>query len=283
MNVEEFFSRLWEKYVQIAPTAALIRSRVEEQFGAVENDHVAFRTFDQSPIALSELERVFLDWGYVREGAYDFPDKHLKAFGYVPPHEQLPLVFLSEFEVAVLPEAEREWIRRVVSEVDPAALPAELLLGGRPWEMPSHELYSRLERVSPYAAWLSVFGLCANHFTIAVHRLPAEPSLAEVVESLRSAGFLMNEVGGLIKGTPADLLEQASTLAESRTVTFVDGNTASVPSCYYEFARRYRDASGSFYPGFVARSANNIFESTTQQGATSIQDMPKKIERKDSP
>lgn len=283
MKAEEFFSQLWDRYIEIAPTAAVIRALVEEQFGEVANDHVAFRTFDQSPIALSDIEKLFLDWGYVRDRSYDFPDKHLTAFGYVPPREHLPLIFLSEFHTAVLPEAEREWVSRVVSEIGSGLSPAQLLLSGRVWQMPSFELYSRLEKVSPYAAWLSVFGLCANHFTIAVHRLPTEPSLGEVVNSLRAAGFLMNEVGGLLKGTPADLLEQASTLAESRRVTFSDGQTHSVPSCYYEFARRYRGPTGGFYPGFVAQSANNIFESTTKQEATSSENNPKRSARKDSP
>lgn len=280
MKAEEFFSRLWDQYIQIAPEAAVIRSLTETKFGEVQNDHVAFRTFDLSPIALVDLEKVFLGWGYVRDRAYDFPDKHLKAFGYIPPRKELPLVFLSEFETAFLPETERNWVTQVVSAVASATSPAELLLGGRPWELPSWELYSSLEKLSPYAAWLSVWGLCANHFTIAVHRLKGAPSLAEVVNLLSSAGFVMNEVGGLFKGTPAELLEQASTLAESRPVTFPDGTTRSVPSCYYEFARRYREPSGRFYPGFVAQSANNIFESTTKQEGAASEDTPETRMRK---
>lgn len=281
MKVEEFFARLWEKYIEIAPTAAEIRAIVERRFGPVENDHVAFRTFNRSPIALRDLERVFLEWGYVRDRPYDFPDKHLRAFGYIPPRETLPFLFLSEFETDFLPEPERAWVTRVVSEVDTGTSPVDLLLGGRPWELPSSEFYTHLEKLSPYAAWLSVWGLCANHFTIAIHHLKQQPSLREVVETLQSAGFLMNEVGGLYKGIPADLLEQSSTLAESRMVRFSDGKTLDVPSCYYEFARRYRGASGEFYPGFVAQSANNIFESTTKQGGVSSENSPNKSPRKD--
>ncbi|MEJ2595547.1 MAG: DUF1338 domain-containing protein, partial [bacterium] len=36
----------------------------------------------------------------------------------------------------------------------------------------------------------------------------------------------------------------------------------SIPSCYYEFARRYPDASGKLYGGFIAKSADKIFEIT---------------------
>lgn len=282
MKAEEFFSRLWDRYIEIAPTAASIRGRIEGKFGPVTNDHVAFRTFDISPIALVDLERVFFEWGYVRDRSYDFPDKHLRAFGYIPREDALPLLFLSEFETEVLPEAEREWVRWVVSEIDRETSLLDLLLGGRPWALPSSDFYARLEKLSPYAAWLSVFGLCANHFTIAIHHLKTEPSLEDVVKTLQEDGYRMNEVGGLYKGTPADLLEQASTLAESRLITFSDGKTIEVPSCYYEFARRYHDGSGTFYPGFVAQSATNIFESTTKQEVPARETAPSVGQRKEA-
>jgi hypothetical protein len=44
-------------------------------------------------------------------------------------------------------------------------------------------------------------------------------------------------------------------------VTFTDG-TRAIPSCYYEFARRYRLPGGELFQGFVAASADRIFEST---------------------
>jgi len=37
-----------------------------------------------------------------------------------------------------------------------------------------------------------------------------------------------------------------------------------VPSCYYEFAKRYADKSGEIYQGFVTTSADKIFESTNK-------------------
>ncbi len=35
-----------------------------------------------------------------------------------------------------------------------------------------------------------------------------------------------------------------------------------IPSCFYEFAKRYPQADGELYTGFVAASADKIFEST---------------------
>ena len=57
------------------------------------------------------------------------------------------------------------------------------------------------------------------------------------------------------------LLEQSSTLADEYSVTFSDGDM-SIPSCFYEFAKRYPLANGELYTGFVAASADKIFEST---------------------
>ena len=78
---------------------------------------------------------------------------------------------------------------------------------------------------------------------------------------LKSKGFQLNSSGGEIKGTPDQLLEQSSTLADRVEVSFEEGKFI-IPSCYYEFARRYRDENGDLFNGFVAGSADKIFEST---------------------
>ena len=86
-------------------------------------------------------------------------------------------------------------------------------------------------------------------------------TLESVNQALKDAGFPLNTSGGEIKGTPDVLLEQSSTLADEAPVQFTDG-TRNIPSCFYEFARRYPMANGQLYGGFVAASADKIFEST---------------------
>lgn len=71
----------------------------------------------------------------------------------------------------------------------------------------------------------------------------------------------MNTAGGLIKGTPADFLEQSSTLADRIPIEFADG-FHEAPTCYYEFALRHF-VDNTLFDGFVTSSANRIFESTT--------------------
>ena len=50
-------------------------------------------------------------------------------------------------------------------------------------------------------------------------------------------------------------------MADRVPVTFTD-ETVTIPSCFYEFALRYPKPDGRLYSGFVAASADKIFEST---------------------
>ena len=78
---------------------------------------------------------------------------------------------------------------------------------------------------------------------------------------LKENGFILNSSGGEIKGTPDELLEQSSIIADKLPISFTEG-IIEIPGCYYEFARRYPDKNGSLYGGFIAKSADKIFEST---------------------
>jgi hypothetical protein len=78
---------------------------------------------------------------------------------------------------------------------------------------------------------------------------------------LRRNGFLMNDAGGEIQGSPPELLEQSSIRAGMVRTRFIEGEF-EVPGCYYEFAKRYPDKDGRLYSGFIAKSADKIFQST---------------------
>lgn len=55
-------------------------------------------------------------------------------------------------------------------------------------------------------------------------------------------------------------------MADKIAVVFSD-TTVEIPSCFYEFALRYPKANGELYTGFVAASADKIFESTNAKKA----------------
>jgi len=108
-------------------------------------------------------------------------------------------------------------------------------------------------------------GYQANHFTVNVNSLRTFESIEEVTELLLENQYQLNEVSGRIKGTPEDLLLQASTIADQIPFKFSDGITSDVPSCFYEFAQRFTDPVGQLFQGFVPNNANAIFESTDRQ------------------
>ena len=123
------------------------------------------------------------------------------------------------------------------------------------------QTYEKLLEVSEYAAWMAAFGFRPNHFTVNVNALKTFKGLEEVNQFLKGQGILLNTSGGEVKGTKEDLLKQSSTMANQITVDFSD-KAMVVPSCYYEFAQRFRGQDGQLYQGFVATSADKIFEST---------------------
>ena len=86
-------------------------------------------------------------------------------------------------------------------------------------------------------------------------------SIEEVVELLLENQYTLNEVGGRIKGTPADLLIQASTIADQISFEFSDAIVSDV-ELFYEFAFRLPNSHGALFQGFVPNNANAIFEST---------------------
>ncbi|NDV62962.1 DUF1338 domain-containing protein [Puniceicoccales bacterium CK1056] len=263
MNPETFFTHLWEDYIRMAPRAAKIKQLFEEQGETVLNDHVAFRTFGLDPIGLKTLEKPILALGYERFAPYRFEAKKLNAMGYLHPKPEYPRIFLSELEVEALSPKAQSIIQALVGQIDATVVENDDILWAGPlWSPVAYTDYEQLLEESEYAAWVAALGLHANHFTIAVNHLEKTPSLEAVLDFVESAGYAINESGGRVKGSPDVLLEQGSTLADRMEVNFADGIKRSIPTCYYEFARRYKGPDGALYNGFVAASADKIFEST---------------------
>lgn len=264
MDRHAFEAMLWGDFVRMAPQAATLRARLEAVGETVVNDHVAFRTFDLDPVALDRLEPHLLNLGWVRHAPYAFEDKKLRAYGYVHgTDEGAPRIFLSELQTGRCSPRLRAVAESLVAQVPPRVVAGpEVFASGRPWAPIPHALWQELLEESEYAAWLAAIGFRANHFTVLVNALsPRLRSIPAVLDFVEAAGFRVNTAGGRVKGTPADLLEQGSTLADVQPVAFADG-TFEVPTGYYEFALRHPLPDGSLYPGFVAASADRIFEST---------------------
>jgi len=260
MDRTKFFEALWADFARIAPQAAAIRRRLEEHGESIENDHVAFRTFNQGPISLERLEPLVLGLGYALLDEYRFEDKHLRARAYVCPGS--PRVFLSELLCEELSGWTQATIGQLLAQV-PSGFSAspEVFWAGRPWAPLRFTDYERLSSESEYAGWLAALGLRPNHFTVSINHLKTLQSVEQVLDFVEAASYRINSAGGRVKGSRDVLLEQGSTLADRVPVQFSDGPRV-IPTCYYEFALRHPDRSGRLYEGFVPASADRIFEST---------------------
>lgn len=260
-SVNELFDALWQDYLKLTPSAL----EIHDLLGggkAIINDHVAFRTFRHPKLGLDKLAAHFLALGYEQKGEYHFEAKKLYARHYEHPLDATaPKVFISELLLEQCSPGLQRIVADLIDQVDDG-LPAQtgFLYSGAPWKV-SYDDYKTLLEESEYAAWLAAYGFRANHFTVSVNELDGFDSLDAVNSALKAAGFRLNTAGGEIKGSPEVLLEQSSTMADTAIVEFSDGK-AELPSCFYEFALRYAKPDGELYTGFVAASADKIFEST---------------------
>ncbi len=263
MSPTYFFDELWKQYVAKTPSAEKIRSILEAEGNIVYNDHIAIRTFNDPRVDIDVLAKPFIAMGYEPKGEYHFETKKLFARHFEHKNDaNAPKIFISELLLEEFSEEVKGTITDILDQANQEVYNTEdLILKGRVWDTPSIKIYQDLLSVSEYAAWMYVNGFCSNHFTIDVNKLETFESLEQVNQFLKSNGFTMNSSGGEIKGSPALLLEQSSILADTVEVEFQEVSK-EVTSCYYEFAFRYPKPNGNLYSGFIAGSADKIFEST---------------------
>lgn len=263
MNATEFFDRLWSDYTSSTPQARVIHDAFLQRGDKVVNDHVAFRTLALEPIGLAALEPHLLAIGYKRYEPYEFPEKKLRAWGYTSDAPDAPRVFLSELLTDQLSGDSAAILQRLAAQVDPQRLKSpDVFWAGRLWSPVTWEDYETLRAESEYAAWMATMGIRPNHFTISVNHLDSTDSVEGVLQVVEGLGYGVNDSGGRVKGSPEQLLEQGSTLADRSPTPFAGGESRDTPTCYYEFAKRYPDENGNLFQGFVATSASRIFEST---------------------
>lgn len=260
--IVRLFDALWQDYVTIAPQAARVHALLGARGETIVNDHIALRTFAVPDVGMDVLARPFERAGYQVRGAYDFPTKKLSARHWeLPGH---PRVFISELRVAECSPALQRTVAALIASMPPGTTTApDFVASGRPWPL-AYATYQELLQESEYAAWVAAFGFRANHFTVDVGALKTFAGLAELDAFLIEHGFALNDKGGLVKGSPEQFLEQSSTRADEVDVAFSD-RTLAVPSCYYEFARRYPMPDGNLFSAFIAESADKLFESTDTQ------------------
>jgi hypothetical protein len=263
-TLKDFYSALWNDYCAFNPQARRIHDLLTQRGETIENDHIALRTFKHPRLGIQHLARAFEHFGYKPVQEYIFKEKKLYAKHWEHPDSTQPKVFISELETEKLSSPAQKIIDGLIAQIPETFLKRDdVAMAGRPWTV-SYNDFETLANESEYAAWLSSHGFRPNHFTVFFNSLKGFKSLVDLNTFLRSQGYEINESGGEVKGTPAELLEQSSTMAENVEVQFNEG-IRSVPACYYEFAKRYpHPQTGKLYHGFIAASADKIFESTNR-------------------
>ncbi|MDP2573227.1 DUF1338 domain-containing protein [Vibrio penaeicida] len=261
MSPDTLFASLWNDYItRLCPSAQKVHDLLQED-EALINDHIALRTFGVAPLGIETLAKPFLELGYTAAGDYVFESKKLVAKHFEHPDPKQPKVFISELEVEKCSPELQDIVARLLDQVDATQLASsEFLHNGKMWDI-NHTDYRALAAESEYAAWLAAHGYGANHFTVSVNQLNQFEDVIDVNSHLKESGFTINEFGGEVKGSPDVLLEQSSTMADKVPVAFVESSEV-VPGGFYEFAKRYPMENGELYSGFVAASADKIFEST---------------------
>jgi hypothetical protein len=263
MTAEQLFENMWQDYLALNPDAL----KIYQLFGknnTVVNDHVAFRTFGLAGMRVEDIAQPLIELGYKEAGDYDFDKKNLRAKHYA--HPTMPLVFISELKMDAFSGVAQTLIKQLASQVDLNAVKQQdFLYSGRPWQVTS-DVYERLLEESEYAAWVAAFGFRPNHFTVSINDLSEFENIQQVNQFVKENGFALNSSGGEIKGSAEAFLEQSSTMANTVNVEFSD-KSLKIPSCFYEFAIRHPLANGELFRGFVASSADKIFESTNIKAA----------------
>jgi hypothetical protein len=263
MDLNSVINRLWSDYTAQNPSSGKIYDLFVNEGEKPDNDHIAFRTLDYPGINIDILAKPFLENGYLKAGEYHFREKHLYANHFeLPGNLSAPRVFISQLVLAECSPFMRDTFDSLYKKCDTKELnQSDLIFSGSLFSPLSYELYNLLREESEYAAWFYVFGFRANHFTVSINSLKKYNNIRKVNNLLKKNGFILNKSGGEVKGTPEELLQQSSTMADLVKVKFEEG-VFDIPSCYYEFAQRFPDSAGKLYSGFIAKSADKIFEST---------------------
>lgn len=263
LKLETILQEMWIDYCSLNPAAKRIYDLLTAEGETVLNDHIALRTFNHPKLGLHSLAKAFEKGGYQIKDEYFFKEKKLYARHWEHPNKELPKIFISELQLEKVSPFIQKTVNQMIEQIPQETMASDSFSYiGRPWKM-DFKTYSQLAEESEYASWVAAYGFRPNHFTVNVNALKKFKAIRDLNQFLESKGYTLNKSGGAIKGSPEQFLEQSSTMAAEIPVHFSDGNHL-IPGCYYEFAKRYALPNGQLYQGFVATSADKIFESTNK-------------------
>ena len=165
--LDQLFQKLWDDYKTLNNQADGIHRLLVERGEKIINDHIAFRTINIPDLGVDALAQIFVKNGYVSNGEYQFPEKKLFARHYEHPNPDYPKIFISELKLQETSHALRNFIHKLVIQIPFDAIKKwDWCVAGPLWKPSPWDVYQKMKEESEYAAWLTVFGFRANHFTV---------------------------------------------------------------------------------------------------------------------
>src|SRR5262249_21937386 len=111
---------LWIRYKTRVQYAATYQKMVEERGGKVQNDHIAFRTFNLSagqPAGVEAIRRIFLPLGYLQKDNYISTKKKLTSWHFEhATNPNNPKLFISQLEVDKLSSSTANLIKDSIKD-----------------------------------------------------------------------------------------------------------------------------------------------------------------------
>ncbi|MCE8031666.1 DUF1338 domain-containing protein [Billgrantia tianxiuensis] len=167
MQREEFLQQLWLDYIHHHPDVGMLRLWPTD----APVEYLTLLTLDQSPFAEQDLLPTLGHLGYRPVHRYAMADRGLLVSLLAPPDDGTWLV-LAELQLSSLSREPRNMLTALVSHTHPQDTRGKnLLCRGRPWAMPSWELYSLLYEAHPLAGWIAVMGPSVHHAGFDCERL----------------------------------------------------------------------------------------------------------------
>lgn len=247
--VNTLINNLWENYaIELDAVNRVYQFLNKNQCNPVF-DHIMFRTINthtgEQPGGIAGIGHLAEVLGYRQIAKYALHDKLLTAAVYGQ-NSNLPRILVSQFEVSHLPGWAQKLINGMVAETpypisdngiellrvigEQGNLPVEagnFLLADlkgyfqRPWNPPLFSDVLKINEISPYCAWVLLFGNSVSRFSLSVHSFGfgENYNLNQVCDSLKGIGIAMQQIPDL-KGFEA--IRQAETVPEKTNVEAID-------------------------------------------------------------
>ena len=291
-------NHLWKQYKDQVNHASIIDKVLTKLTGEdLILDHFAIIDLPSQTTGLNSLCEIFSSIGYIVQGQGYLAEKK-NEFVWLreadaqekPVGNVLPQVVVADFWVDEMPTNIRRIIEKSTKEIKHEFLPeiqnlsrksylgdqksahelVELLIKyfERDRPLPTIKDFKEVREYNELLSWVLVFGRHPNHFGLSVHFLNKFESLKAFNSFIEDEmNITLNKIGGYIKGTKEQGLEQSSTNGEEILLQLADG-PIHIPDRFVEFVWRhpkneYKNPQKwhHYFTGFITQNAEGIVES----------------------